>query len=69
MSAAKLNPNSSLSAFGNAGKKAKGMLEQQKKKTGFQAKEEKMPHEVAGRDLSNLSEAKTQELYQWYCEI
>ena len=32
-------------------------------------KEEKAPHEIAEVDMSVLSEVKTQQLYQWYCEI
>ena len=32
-------------------------------------KEEKAPHEIAEVDMSVLSEVKTQQLYQWFCEI
>lgn len=64
-----MNPAASLTSLG-AGKKGKNLIDPSKKKLGGLAgKEEKMPHEIAEVDMSVLSEVKTQQLYQWYCEI
>lgn len=52
-------------------KKGKGPLDLTKKatKNAIGSKDEKAPHEIAEVDMSVLSEVKTQQLYQWYCEI
>ena len=50
-------------------KKKSGKFNLQNQKGSIQPKEELAPHEKADVDMSNISAVKSQELYQWYCEV
>ena len=71
MSSSLFKPNSGTGLQAIGGKKGKGPLDPNKKnaKNNISIKEERAPHEIAEYDMASLGEAKTQQLYQWYCEI
>ena len=71
MTSSLFKPGSQANLPTLGGKKGKGPLDLKQKnaKNNISIKEERAPHEIAEYDMASLGEAKTQQLYQWYCEI